>query len=354
MSTIRPALMAVLGVLVLHTTSWADRRQRPSPPAAAESDPQAAARERARKLLAEGNQNLDDGRYLEALDRFQKAYEAFPSPKLHFNIAQTYNELGRPIEALRHYELFLRDVAQSEMPEQWALASERVFALQGRTATVVVQSNVVGATVTVDGAAIGATPIIEPVRLLPGSHSLIVAKPGFERQVIELTLAAGDTETARVTLLTTAEATAQRAEFQKAEAERRAAETRLRKAQADTLERRRRNRRILRTSGWTAIGVGVAASAAAGTFAVLQWREASEFDDAPAGWTWRDDARPHYDRAETYRGLFYGTTATAVVGLAVGTGLLLYSGGEPRAPERATLVPILGGDEAGVAVVGRF
>jgi tetratricopeptide (TPR) repeat protein len=50
--------------------------------------PEEAAREQARALLKQGNELLDKGNYLEALQRFEAAYAAFPSPKLLFNIAQ--------------------------------------------------------------------------------------------------------------------------------------------------------------------------------------------------------------------------------------------------------------------------
>jgi len=354
----RHAFVALIGTLLLRDSAWAQPRD-PSPPAAQSSNAEAIAKERARALVAEGIQKLDQGIYLDALDLFQKAYAAFPSPKLHFNIAQTYYELGRPLEALHHYELFVRDVPEKEMPDKWLLANQRVFQLQGRIASVAVQASVSGATVTADGAAVGATPLPAPLRFLPGPHVLIVSKPGYEQQVIEIKLEAEQAVTKRVQLITQAEAMAQRQEFKKAEALRRAAEERLRRERQEAVRRRTKTRRILRTSGWVALGAGTLGAVAAGTFGGLNLYESSKVEDGPRDWLWRGDARPHYQRAETYRTLFYGATAVGVIGLGTGVGLLLYAGreetAEPRpSPATTMFVPMLGPTGTGFAVTGRF
>src|SRR5262249_29259382 len=119
--------VTLLGGLASPASGREEKHRRPRPTPAPAQDPEAAAKQRARALLLEGNTRLDEGLYVDALDKFQRAYDVYPSPKLHFNLAQTYHELGRPVEALRHYELFVRDVKPEEMPDKWALANERIF-----------------------------------------------------------------------------------------------------------------------------------------------------------------------------------------------------------------------------------
>ena len=354
----RWCLIVLIGVCVVPASSSADRsKRRGAPTTAAPIDPEAAAKDRARTLLAEGNRKLEQGLYLEALAAFEQAYAAFPSPKLHFNIAQTHNELGRVLDALEHYERFLRGVPEDEMPEQRALASERVFQLQGRTAHVALQVNVAGASLSVDGNPAGNTPRTEPIRFLPGAHVILVSKPGYAQQVIEVTLAPGDAVTRRVTLLTDAEAIAARREFQAAEAQRKAVEDKLRRERAAAGDRRARTRKVVRTSSWIALSVGGVAAISAGALGGLSWREADKLQNAPTTWSWADDARPHYDRAQGYRTAAIVSAIVGAVGLGVGGGLWLYGRrvdeGQVGAERRAALVPIVDG-AAGVALVASF
>lgn len=167
-----------------------------------EPPPDAAARASARALLREGNDKLDRGLYLEALKLFEEAYRMFSSPKLHFNIAQALYQLGRPLEALERYERFVREINKEEHLTEWRIAQERAFELQGQIATVSIQCNVVGALTTIDDRETGKTPLPRPVRVVPGVHTITISKPGYERQVNELTLKPGDNVTQRVKLLT--------------------------------------------------------------------------------------------------------------------------------------------------------
>jgi hypothetical protein len=316
------------------------------------------AREQATRLLQRGNTQLDQGLYLEALQSFQEAYRAFPSPKLHYSIAQTQSELGRLLEALHHYELFVRDVKREEMPRQWSIATERIFKLQGTVATLQIQTNLADATVTADGAVVGRTPLAEPLRFLPGAHVVIVAREGYERQIISVTLKAGDALTRRVLLMTEDEAAAKSRVVQAAEEKRRAAQERL-----------HRTRRIVRTSGWTALGTGLALAATGGVFGVLSKRESDKVEGAGAtcsgsscvgtrtDWT---SVSGHYDRADTYRKVMIGGLAVGGA-LAVAGGVVLgfsYRGAE-RQPEtpatpRLSALPLAGPQQLGVLIGGRF
>ncbi len=170
----------------------------------AEPPPDVGGSSWALSLLADGNDKLDRGLWAEALKLFEDVYRVFPSPKLHFNIAQALYQLGRRIEALERYERFVGEINKEEHQTDWRLAQERVFELQDQIATIDIQCNAVGALANIDGRDVGKTPLPRPVRVLPGALSIVISKPGYERQVIEVTLKAGDTVTQRVNLLTEA------------------------------------------------------------------------------------------------------------------------------------------------------
>ena len=65
------------------------------------------SRLKAQALLREGTQHYQRGEYVDALELFQQAYAAFPSPKLLFNIGQASRELGRSVDAIEAFEEFL-------------------------------------------------------------------------------------------------------------------------------------------------------------------------------------------------------------------------------------------------------
>ena len=62
---------------------------------------------KAKVLVAEGSVLYKRGDYVGALESFEAAYAAFPSPKLWFNIGQANRDLGRPVEALSAFEKFV-------------------------------------------------------------------------------------------------------------------------------------------------------------------------------------------------------------------------------------------------------
>src|SRR5688572_30312053 len=83
-------------------------------------------RARARALMQEGNAKFDADLFVEALDPYQRAYALVPTSNLDFTLAQTLNELGRSVEALEHYERYVRAVKATDNPEWWKRAHERI------------------------------------------------------------------------------------------------------------------------------------------------------------------------------------------------------------------------------------
>lgn len=353
----RLVLLCALAVTSVAAPGRAHAQPQPAAGNANSAGAPSDGKDRALVLLSEGNRKLDQGLYLEALSAFQQAYGAFPSPRLHFNIAQTLHELGRPLEALRHYEDFLAGVKEDEMPSQWTLANERIFELQSKISPLTVQCNVAGATVSIDGVASGTTPLSTAVRLMPGRHIVLIDKPGYERRVVELELDAGEPHTERVELLTSEAALAQRQEFQRAEAARKEAELRLSQEKSSAERDTARRRATLRTSAWISLGIGAAALATSAVTGTIAWREYGKVEDSQPGTPWAGNVEDHYERAISLRRISYISAAVGAVGLVTGGGLLLYSSrGKPSAPvERAALVPVIHArDGGGVAITGAF
>jgi tetratricopeptide (TPR) repeat protein len=72
--------------------------------------PALADREEAKRLYAEGTQHYQLGRFEQAAEMYEKAYEAEPLPPLLFNIAQAYLEAGNGERAVFFFESYLREL----------------------------------------------------------------------------------------------------------------------------------------------------------------------------------------------------------------------------------------------------
>lgn len=63
--------------------------------------------QKARTLFSRGERYFSLGRFTEALDAYKGAYDAYPLPGFHFNVAQCYRNLGDNKSALHYYKRYL-------------------------------------------------------------------------------------------------------------------------------------------------------------------------------------------------------------------------------------------------------
>src|SRR2546429_3454963 len=83
-----------------------------SAPLAASAQPAAESQKLlAARLLDEGVARFDAGDYASALEKFQAAYEAYPSPKIFLNLGEALRRLHRDPAAADAYDRFLTETA---------------------------------------------------------------------------------------------------------------------------------------------------------------------------------------------------------------------------------------------------
>jgi hypothetical protein len=75
--------------------------------ASAQGKPDRKAREEAKKHFALGKQLYEAGKYEDAIREFHMANDLAPSPRVLFNIAQSYRLMGDKRNAKQYYEQFL-------------------------------------------------------------------------------------------------------------------------------------------------------------------------------------------------------------------------------------------------------
>lgn len=157
-----------------------------APTSPAHSDPDAA--ERAKALYQKGAEAFTAQRNAEAISYFRRAAELAPNPKLTYNIALAYEEMGDTGRALAEYRSYLRHASELERQSD-ALA--RVRALEAALAASGVQqlsvaSEPAGATVRIDGRTMGVTPWTG--ELAPGEHEVALALAGHASRNVRVTL----------------------------------------------------------------------------------------------------------------------------------------------------------------------
>jgi len=132
---------------------------------------------RAQALLGDGATLYERGDYLGALDKFNGAYNAYPSSKILFNIGQTYRLLGRTLDAREAYERFL-DETPNASREDRIDARSWLDKLQNSLGQLTVVCQHEGADISVDGRGVGKSPLGRPVWVTPGQHQVTATKSG--------------------------------------------------------------------------------------------------------------------------------------------------------------------------------
>lgn len=169
---------------------------------AAQTPPSAAARQEAGRHFRAGVQAYERGDYASALAEFQSAYRIAPHHSVRVNMANCFMHLGRPIDALNHFESFLAEAAAAGAiaPQQRREVEAQIHELRGQIAEVTVRvepSSARDPIITVDGQTANTSGI---VRMMPGRHSIEVTADGFAPARQDFTASAGQRAQLTVTL----------------------------------------------------------------------------------------------------------------------------------------------------------
>ncbi|MFO0676311.1 MAG: PEGA domain-containing protein [Polyangiaceae bacterium] len=134
-----------------------------------------------------------DGDFSNALIKFQAAYEKSQDPRLFWNMASCEKSLRHYAKAAQLLQRYLKDGDKLLTPQDRVDAEEVIKTLTPLTANLKVTVNEPGASVTLDDASLGTSPLPGAVTVDLGSRRLRVTKPGFVEYSNPLTVAgAGD------------------------------------------------------------------------------------------------------------------------------------------------------------------
>ena len=158
-----------------------------------------AERAQARAAFQRGVEAYAAERFQEALGAFQEAYRIAPHPSVRVNMANCYERLDRPLEALDHFERFLAE-ADNASPEQQREVRTAVRRLRQQVGEVFVRVQPDGATVRV-GTTVRTAPILEPIELARGAHRVEVSLAGYRSETREVQVRGGDRVELTVTMV---------------------------------------------------------------------------------------------------------------------------------------------------------
>ncbi|MEI8255280.1 MAG: PEGA domain-containing protein [Deltaproteobacteria bacterium] len=159
---------------------------------AAPASSSAPAPDQARAIFDDGVHFMEDGRFAEAVDRFERARALRETPAVIFNLAIAQRGLGRYVDAAAGLERYLT-VAGDRLE---AARRTEIQTLLGDLRTSIVHARVrvaiEGASVTVDGRAVTAAQLAQPIDLDPGSHSFRATREGYRADESIQVLRAGE------------------------------------------------------------------------------------------------------------------------------------------------------------------
>lgn len=114
---------------------------------------------------------------------FLRVYNATKNPRVLFNVAVQEKDLQNYVAAMSYFERELEEGKGQLAPEEEAQLQGAIKGLEPFVMNVKIEVNEPGATVYVDKAEVGASPLAKPVRMTAASHTIRAVKPGYAEAV---------------------------------------------------------------------------------------------------------------------------------------------------------------------------
>lgn len=151
----------------------------------------AAGADPANVAFRRGNEHAKAERWADAAEAYRDAFRLRPAWDIASNLGIAELELGRARDAAEHLDFALRHIGATAKPEYKKLIEESLAKARAAVGTAKVRVSADGATLRVDGVAVGASPLEAPLFLSPGSHR-VEASRGEEAAAVTIEMAAGE------------------------------------------------------------------------------------------------------------------------------------------------------------------
>jgi hypothetical protein len=154
---------------------------------------------RARELFGAGVTHFEAGEYAAALEAFQGAYRLAPHPIVRINMANCYERLNAPVEAVFNFQRFLEESGSSIDPAQKEEVERTIARLEATIGSLEVDVVPPDAQVRIDGKVPRRLPS-GVVQLGAGRYQLSVTAAGYVAQESDVLITGGQQERVRISL----------------------------------------------------------------------------------------------------------------------------------------------------------
>lgn len=310
---------------------------------------------KARALFQEGVQLEAGGNYAGALAKFQEVAQVKRTPTVVFHIAFCQEKLGRLVEALGGYRSAAHEAeADPKSAKVAQTASEAIAALEKRIPTLTIKRGKGAdlAKISIDGVELGGSMLDKAQQVDPGSHSIDATASGKEPFSQIVKLAEGETKTLEVVMKSKAVAAAVDPDEGKKKDD---------KKDEDKTPPPPEEKSIV---PYVVLGAGGVSLLASGFFFLGAKSAKNDLADVCIDNVCPTSAQSTQDKAKSNALLGNITFGLGLVGVGVGTYLLVSKPSAPSAPEKkeasvvrprlvdVKLSPTTGG--MGASLVGNF
>jgi hypothetical protein len=195
MRSVFPCLLAIgLGAAapLAHAAPGGTKSATPAassvPSATASASPAAPAppMDEARRLYEEGTAELNAGHYAQAAEKLRAAWAKKKSYDVAGNLGTALVQLGKRAEAARLLAYAVANFPAGGSPKERKWAEDTLADVRKEVVLLRVRVSVDGAEVSVNGEAVGTSPLAEETYAEPGAVVVVAKKDGFEDARVEM------------------------------------------------------------------------------------------------------------------------------------------------------------------------
>ena len=316
---------------------------------------QAGPSEQASALLERGVDLRVDKRDAEALELFEKANALSPSPRAMAQIGLAEQALGRWVAAEQHLSAALASKDDPWIRKFSAALEDGLRVVRSHLASLQVEVNVTGAEVWVNGVVVATTPMREPVRVPAATAVIAVRAPGHVSAEVRRNIEAGQLIRETITLVATQPPRDEQHGGMAPPGPARPGKPVQPKADTKPIETAGGS--STRTWGYVAGGVGLAGFAATGVLAAMAVSKTSDLpqgcnDDPAHGCT--PSQGDDINTARGYARIANVTFGVGILGVGLGTLLLLQAPAPTEHAGRVQVLPTAGAGYGGLDIGGIF
>ena len=144
------------------------------------------------RVVTEGNELLNDGLFVKAIERYNVALQHWDHPAIHYNIALALINLNQPIETFEHLTKALQYGPDPLEKDKYDHGKEYLRLVEGQLADVDVSCDKIGAKVSVDGKEVFVAPGKYTAKVRVGKQTFYADKQGYNARITAPFLGPGD------------------------------------------------------------------------------------------------------------------------------------------------------------------